>query len=196
MSVQAYPLQWPQGFPRTPRERREFGKFRTDYDAALKNVRRSLAAFAADSGKAVNDPVLSTSINPNPLAARQSNIDPGVSVWFTWDGMPVAIAVDRYSSAAANLQAIHHIIEARRTELRHGTLALVRATFTGFKALPPPPGKHWRDLLRIEGPVTKEAISAAYRERAGEAHPDRPGGSTDKMAELTAARDAALKELG
>ena len=31
--------------------------------------------------------------------------------------------------------AIHHIIEARRVELRHGTLALVRATFAGFLAL-------------------------------------------------------------
>jgi hypothetical protein len=63
-----------------------------------------------------------------------SPADPGVAVWFTWDGMQVCIAVDRYQKVASNLQAIHHIIEARRVELRHGTLALVRASFTA-KAL-------------------------------------------------------------
>ena len=53
----------------------------------------------------------------------------------------MCIPVDRYNSVEANLQAIHHIIEARRVELRHGTLALVRASFTGFKALPAPAGQ-------------------------------------------------------
>jgi hypothetical protein len=38
VSVASYPLTWPQGFPRTPRERRESGKFRTSYADALKNV--------------------------------------------------------------------------------------------------------------------------------------------------------------
>src|SRR6185436_16757922 len=99
MAVAAYPLAWPPGFPRTPRERREQGKFRTNYADALKNVQKSLHAFAVDSGKAINDPVLSTNINPNPLAKKEA-VDPGVSVWFTWDGLAVAIAVDRYGSAA------------------------------------------------------------------------------------------------
>lgn len=193
MAATAYPLTWPPGFPRTPRERRHHSKFRTNYDNALKNVRKSLVAFAQESGKQLTDPIMSSNID---LMGRLKDNDPGIAVWFTWDGMQVSIPVDRYLSPAENLQAIHHIIEARRVELRHGTLALVRATFTGFKALPAPAGKHWRDILKITGPVTKETIGAAYRERAGEAHPDKPGGSTEKMAELSAARDAALKELG
>ena len=195
MPVASYPLEWPQGFPRW-RGARETGKFRTDYAAALKNVQRSLGAFATDSGKTISDPVLSTNHNPNPLAARGALADPGVAVWFTWDGLQVAIAVDRYATISANLQAIHHILEARRVELRHGTLALVRATFTGFKALPAPKGKHWRDILQITGPATIETVGAAYRRRAGEVHPDKPGGSEDAMHELTAARSAALKEIG
>jgi hypothetical protein len=66
-------------------------------------------------------------LDPHASLGASRPSDPGVAVWFTWDGLGVCIAVDRYQTVEANLQAIHHIIEARRTELRHGTLALVRA---------------------------------------------------------------------
>jgi DnaJ-class molecular chaperone len=46
------------------------------------------------------------------------------------------------------------------------------------------------------GPVVAENIDAAYRRLSKERHPDRPGGSHDAMAELNAARDAALKDVG
>jgi hypothetical protein len=130
--------------------------------------------------------------------------DPGVSVWFTWDGMQVCIPVDRYQTVEANLQAIHHIIEARRVELRHGTLALVRATFTGFLALPAPTAKReWRDVLGLRSagypsapqPITIERINEAYRRLAKLRHADA-GGSDEAMAELNVARAEALKEIG
>lgn len=96
------------------------------------------------------------------------------------------------------LQAIHHIIEARRVELRHGTLALVRATFTGFAALPAPAAKrHWRSIL---GFATFDHVSAAiinerFKKLAKDVHPDK-GGASGEMAELNRARDEALKEIG
>jgi len=116
----------------------------------------------------------------------------GIAAWFTWDGAQMCIAVDRYQTAAANLQAIYHVLEARRVELRHGTLALVRATFQGFKALPPPP--HWSDVLGVPRTSGIGVIEAAYRDRAKVAHPDR-GGSEALMSELNTARDRAIKEL-
>lgn len=189
--TQANPLQWPPGFPRS--KSRERGQFRTDYDSALRNVVRSLTAFGNDSRKPINNPVLSTN---RDILGRNPGNDPGVAVWFVWDGMQVCIPVDRYDTPAANLQAIHHIIEARRTELRHGTLSLVRASFTGFKALPSPAGKHWRDILKLtKEPATAQIIEANYRALAKDAHPDA-GGSTDKMAELNEARATALREIG
>lgn len=184
----AYPLSWPPGFPRTAAMRRENGQFRTNYANALNNVQKSLIAFARDSGKKITDPILSSNID---LMGQVKDSDPGVAVWFTWDNIQVCIPVDRYTSAASNLQAIHHIIEARRVELRHGTLALVRATFEGFRALPAP--KHWSDVLGVARTATADQISDAYRDRARKAHPDA-GGSTAAMAELNAARDAALGE--
>lgn len=188
MSINAYPLQWPAGFPRT--KAREKGQFRTSFDAARNNVVKSLKAFAADSRKQITDPVLSTNVD---LMDRVKDNDPGVAVWFTWDGMQVCIPVDRYLNAASNLQAIHHILEARRVELRHGTLALVRATFQGFVALPAPKSP-W-EILGIPLRSTADAIDAAYREKAKTAHPDK-GGSAAAMSELNQARDDAKREIG
>ena len=196
MSVRAFPLHWPPGFPRW-KGSRSGGAFRSDFDSALRNVRKSLEAFAKDSGKAITAPVLSSNIDLNPLTENSGKrpADPGVAVWFGWDGLQVCIPVDRYDSPAANLQAIHHIIEARRTELRHGTLSLVRATFTGFQALPAPEGKHWRDILKVGDNATRDVIESQYRGLARDRHPDKPGGSTEAMAELNNARETALKEI-
>jgi hypothetical protein len=187
----AYPLQWPEGFPRS--KSRETGKFKTTLAGALKNVRTSLDLFSKDSGKRVEFIVLSSNVT---LGAERPT-DSGVAVWFTWDGLQLCIPVDRYSTPEANLQAIHHVIEARRTEMRHGTLALVRATMTGFRALPAPGGRHWRSVLDLPSDMaaTPANIETAYRRLALVRHPDRPTGSTAMMAELNAARDAALKEI-
>lgn len=191
MTVQNYPLHWPPGFPRSPR--REYGRFKTGFNSARDNVEGSLRKFAADSRKVVSNLVISS----NQTIGGATPTDAGVAVWFMWDNMQVCIPVDRYAAVAHNLQAIHHIIEARRVELRHGTLALVRATFTGFQALPAPKGKHWRDILALPSDMqgTRDEIEAAYRRLAVVRHPDK-GGSADAMAELSNARDTALREIG
>jgi DnaJ domain len=183
----AYPLTWPETMPRS--KMRERGAFKTSLAGALKNVQTSLKLFAKDSGKACSGVVISSNVS---LGAERP-ADPGVAVWFGWDGLQVCIPVDRYQTVEANLQAIHHVIEARRVELRHGTLALVRASFQGFKALPPPSGGHWSDVLGVTKMATEADIETAYRKAAKGAHPDT-GGSTDAMARLNSARQSALKD--
>lgn len=195
MTTSAYPLEWPPGFPRV--KYRERGQFKTTLPGALKNVHDSLRRFASDSGKKLEGLVISS----NYSLGVENPADPGVSVWFTWDGLQVCIPVDRYNSVAANLQAIHHVIEARRVELRHGTLALVRASFTGFAALPAPNASNrapWRAVLEFAGDArpTAEDIAARYKDLARARHPDIPGGSHEAMAQLNEARDAALREIG
>lgn len=168
-------------------------QFRTQLKGALDNVQKSVAAFARDSGKKIEGLVISS----NVTLGVERPADTGVAVWFTWDGMTVCIAVDRYSKVEDNLQAIHHVIEARRTELRHGGLNIVRAAFSGFTALPSPAGarrRPWRDVFGYSSTelVTPDLIEARYRALARERHPDT-GGSTDAMAELNRARDEALR---
>jgi len=55
--------------------------------------------------------------------------------------------------------------------------------------------KAWRDVLKIAGPATAEAIHGAHRAAAKTAHPDA-GGSAQAMAEINDARDRALREIG
>lgn len=189
MSVNSWPLSWPEGFPRA--REREKGQFRTTLAGALENVRSSLLAFGRDSGSPVAGIVLSSNVS----LGESRPADPGIAVWFTWDGEQRCIPVDRYDTPAANLQAIHHVLEARRTELRHGTLSLVRATFKGFIPALPAPGRPWREVLGLGAHPGLAAIETAYRELARARHPDA-GGSHEAMAELNAARAAALKEIG
>jgi len=188
MNATAYPLTWPQHFPRA--KYREDGRFKTQLPNAIKNVQGSLKNFASDSGKSLKNLVISS----NVTLGADTPADPGVAVWFEWDGLQVCVPVDRYYSVASNLQAIHHIIEARRVELRHGTLALVRATFTGFLALPAPTRRPWHEVLALSRDAKPEDIQAAHRRLASANHPDK-GGSTEKMAEINQARDDALREL-
>lgn len=187
-SIPAHPLTWPQHFPRAVR--REGGAFKTSLAGALNNVESSIALFGRDSGKKIENMVISS----NYSLGVSNPPDPGVAVWFTWDGLQVCIAVDRYTKIEANLQAIHHIIEARRTELRHGTLALVRATFTGFKALPAPPGSDWWDVLQCKRESSLEVVRAQFKRLASDNHPDK-GGSDEKMAAINGAWTQAQEAL-
>lgn len=85
--------------------------------------------------------------------------------------MPCTRCQGRYSSVEGNLQAIHPIIEARRVELRHGTLALVRATFQRFKALPKPAGRSWWEVLSVPQDADRQTINAAWRRLSSQHHP-------------------------
>ncbi|MDE2436470.1 MAG: hypothetical protein KGM49_09435 [Sphingomonadales bacterium] len=112
-------------------------------------------------------------------------------------GRAVDIAINhdeqaiRMHEVEHNLQAIYHILDARRTEMRHGGLHIVRQTFKGFVALPAPAGQRpWREVLDLAGPVTAAQIDAAYRDKAVTAHPDK-GGSTEVMSALNRARAEA-----
>ena len=184
MTASAYPLSWPTTFPRAAS--REKGKFQTTLAGALKNVQQSLHMFAKDSDTELQGLVISS----NVTLGVQRPEDPGVAVWFTWDKLQVCIAVDRYATVEGNLQAIHHIIEARRVELRHGTLALVRATFQGFLALPAPAGTEWWQVLGVDKSASRAAIDAAYKKQRSAKHPDKGGTAAEFDAVEQAYRKA------
>lgn len=191
--TQAYPLTWPHGIPRTEASRRQASQFKTALDPALKNVSNSLRRFGEATGKAVSGIVISTNYTLGDRTPR----DPGVAVWFVWDGRERCIAVDRYPRLEHNLQAIHHVLEARVTEARHGGLRIVQQTFTGFVALPAPDkvgDKTCWEILGVQPLAPREKIEEAHREKAKTLHPDR-GGDAVSMAELNAARDVALGQI-
>lgn len=191
--TQAYPLTWPKNWPRV--KDRKASQFKTSIERAISNVEGALKAFALDSKIKVENMLVSSNYG---LTTRNPE-DPGVAVYFTWDGLSTCIAVDRYARLEENLQAIYHCIEAERTKLRHGGLNLVRAAFRGYAALPPPSsadGRAWRTVLKVHAQCDDLThVEYAYKILAQQAHPDKPGGDAGKMAELNAAIAAARSEL-
>jgi hypothetical protein len=189
--IPPYPLQWPQGVPRTAPERRIKSPFRTNLDAAIRNVTDSLRLFQKEAGVKIQH----TQISSNVTLLDKRPHDPGAVAWFMMDGRWVAFGVDRFPTVEANVQAIHHIIEARRTELRYGGLAIVRQTFAAFAALPAPQKADWWEVLGVSKTASRAEIEAAYRSLARDRHPDR-GGTNEQMAALNEAREKALRERG
>lgn len=183
-----YPLEWPPGLPRS--QTRVKSAFRVSRAQALVDLEDALRLFGQDTGRKVSGVVISS----NVTLGREKPSDPGIAVYFEWDGAVRCIAVDRYQTPVENIRAIYHILEARRAEMRHGGLAIVRASFKGFLALPP--ADSWRDVLGVPAGADLDAAEAAYRAAARSAHPDKPGGSSDAMARLNAAIASARRELG
>lgn len=195
----AYPLQWPDGMPRT--KARVGSQFKSTLNAAIDNVMTSLRAFGRDSGQSIKADTIV--ISSNYSLGVSNPADPGVAVFFEWDGAQRCIAVDRYQKLADNLQAIHKVLEARRVEVRHGGISIVRQTFRGFMALPNPDKADWRKLFgfRPDQIVTPTMIDAAWRDLARNKHPDtgRTADERDElareMATINTARDAAKAEV-
>jgi hypothetical protein len=188
--TQAYPLHWPLGFVRTKSPGNS--QFRTSYDSAMANVTDSLRRFSRESGKDIVNLIVSS----NVTMMKDSPTDGGVAVYFRWDNMDCCIAVDRYRLPRENLQAIHHVIEAERTKLRHGGLNIVRTSFRGFAALPPPKGPDgqlmapWWDQLALPEGATLEQAEDAYRRMVKEHHPDRGGDAAKFNLATNAIRQA------
>ena len=192
--TQAYPLHWPLGFPRTASPRQSL--FKTSLASAAANVTDALRSFAKDSGKDIVNLIISS----NTTLMSESPKDGGVAVYFRWDNMDCCIAVDRYRWPRENLQAIMHIVEAERTKLRHGGLNIVRASFRGFTALPPPVGpdgqlpKPWWSQLGFNDTPTLVEAETRYRELVKSEHPDR-GGNAGKFNAIADAIRQAREEL-
>jgi hypothetical protein len=186
--VAAYPLAWPYGFP--VYKSRENSKFQTTLTKALGNVQDELERFAKDSGKKISDLVISS--NYNLSTPRPEN--PGVAVYFTWDGERTCIPVDKYNCVEDNLQAIYHILNAKRTQLRHGGLNMVKAEFRWHLALPAPKADSWRETLDYYG-HSLDVCKEVYRKAISAAHPDRQGGSDALAAKVNNAWAQAQIEL-
>ena len=212
----AYPLDWPPGWPRARSRTRspfrvKIGEWQQGFltiaqgrDRLLAELERLGAHYA----------VISTNVQVTlaglPKGDAANPPDPGAAVYFALKGKPHVLACDKWDRVACNLAAIAKHIEALRGIDRWGVGSIERA-FAGFAQLPPPgtagaaeTKRPWRELLEVpcppnpDGPTREAFLLLAerrYKELARKAHPDA-GGSTEAMAELTAAIDEARAELG
>ena len=201
MMFEAYPLQWPNGRPRTEAYNREDANFSVTLGRARDNVVREVTLLCG--GRYASDPqiVISTNLalrrDGLPLANQRQPDDVGVAVYFVYKKRQMSFACDRWRKIEHNMQAIAKTIEALRGIARWGTGDMLEAAFTGFAALAAPCAeKTWREVLGVAAHERDiDAVRAAFRRQAAEHHPDR-GGSLERMAAVNAAWQQAKAELG
>lgn len=202
MNEQRYPLEWPPGWPRTKFDDRESdARFSGSTYGGLSVERTRNQLFQELNLLGASDVVLSTNLalrrDGMPIAEVRRLEDPGVAAYFTLSKRRLVMATDRFVSVAGNMRSIALAIAGMRQLQRHGGGPMMDRAMSGFVALPAPGARrHWRVVLAIPSGqrIDRDAIELQFRMLAKVHHPDR-GGSTETMAELTAARAEALKEI-
>jgi len=185
----AFPLAWPNGWPKTEDYKKQDGSFKTETPRALANLKRELDLMRA------KNLVLSS----NYTLGVENPKDSGVVAYFEWEQTQMAIPCDRYRRIAHNIQAIALTIEAMRGIERWGAKHMIKAMFSGFKQIGM--GQHheepllkWWEILKCPHESNGATITEAYRRRIKEVHPDK-GGTQEEFINVQAAYDH-VKSLG
>ena len=203
MHVEAYPLNWPIGWPRC--ETPERSRYKVGYKTAYGDLTRELHRMGAVDITISSNVPLRLDGQPYADFTRRRMDDAGVAVYFTLDGKPQVVACDSWDLAKDNIRACGLTVEALRAIQRAGASELLERAFSGFKALPaagesspvvlegPPP---WQFVLQVPESCTSLGIAReAYRNLAAVHHPDA-GGTDAEMAIINRAWEQAQAELG
>ncbi|MGN6478311.1 MAG: hypothetical protein ACTHKV_13885, partial [Flavipsychrobacter sp.] len=173
--IEAYPLHWPMAYTRTPAYKRKNSQFKNTLGAArdfLKSEVRKLGA---------TNLIISTNIptkqNGDLYAdySRYKLDDPGVAIYFNYNGKEVALCCDQYGRVWENIQALAKAIEAIRGLERWGVSDFLDRAFTGFQQLPESTtGEQniWEVLGLDSKPESSIVVHQAYKSKAKTVHPD------------------------
>lgn len=188
--TEAYPLQWPNGRPRTQwPDRSRFG------ERTIDQVTKMLLTEINRLGATL--PVISTNLRLRndglPYSKQAQPADKGVAVYFFYKKRDMCFACDRWDRIEDNIYAITMTIEALRGIERWGSGSMVEQAFTGFTSLPAP--EHWSEILGIKPDATLPEIRAAFAAKAKKHHPD-VGGSVADFHKLSEAYNKAVEAKG
>lgn len=210
MTIEAYPLTWPDGWRRTPAHQRasgRFGKGETRRISETYSYRSKVQLTVAQGLQRVldelgrmgvrrEDVIISTNVVTRldglPRSGQRMPDDPGAAVYWhdRVSRQRRCMAIDRYTKVQDNLAAIAATLEAMRAIERHGGAEILDRAFTGFTALPAPE-QPWQ-VLGVPMSASRADIEVAYRRLAMQHHPDR-GGDAAAMARVNSARDAMIE---
>lgn len=192
--IEAFPLQWPAGYPRTKFPSR--ARFQARFGQSVVGILHEIRLLGGTL------PIISTNVplrrDGLPYSGQAEPHDSGAAIYFTWKKRQVVLACDRWDWVTDNLRAVEKAIEAMRGLDRWGVSDMLDRAFAGFAALPAPESeskKQWTEILGVDPRDSLEVIETMYRSKAKRAHPDA-GGSVIAMAALNAAIEEARKAKG
>ncbi len=190
--IDAYPLTWPVGWPRTADHHRKLAQFA---DRSLASA-REIVLDELRLLKARN-PILSTNVilrrDGFPRSGQRNPNDPGVAVYFALGDQPKVLACDKWTLVEDNLWAIAKHVGAIRGQQRWG-VGTVDQAFMGYDALPAPASAWW-EVLEVAQDAGAEAVREAYRRLAKRYHPDA-GGSSEAFLRIQKAYERFRDESG
>lgn len=215
MTHQAYPLSWPNGWPRTPPASRKpspffssshNGTYRHSSELTITEATKRLYAELERLRVRDADIIVSSNVelrlDGRPRSDQRQQQDPGVAVYFKLKGKDRVMACDRWRTVSGNIAAIAKHIEAIRGIDRWG-VGNIEQAFAGYTAIAPPmqPKRAWRQVLQAGIDIettrngwTLQLAEAAYRRLIAARHPDK-GGTHEEAAELNHAITEAREEL-
>lgn len=210
--IEAFPLQWPEGFSRTkPPER---SKLRSKVwssegyhtiltiSSAMQEIEEAARLLIGRKTWEVlkeNECIISTNMrrrkNDGGIYANEKEPDDsGVAVYFMYEGQMRSIACDKWLTVKENMHAIAKTIEAMRGIDRWGASDMLNRMFTGFIGIPEDAGLSWPSILGVSPGAPAAQITKAYREKLKRVHPDT-GGSEEETVILNEAYNRALTEI-
>jgi hypothetical protein len=191
----AYPLQWPSGWDRTPPHKRGDSNYKVGEAQARDEMYEAIRKL----GGAV--PIVSSNLRVRrdgvPYTDQGLPGDPGVAVYWVRQGRQEVMACDRWRQPRENVRAIYHAIEALRAMERSGATQVMERAFSAFQLPEEASLKHWRSVFDLEpsfhpSPRHLRAIAKALMAKY---HPDKPGGDIEKFREVEKALDEAIRDV-
>jgi hypothetical protein len=200
----AFPLQWPDGWARTPLSQRRRAPYKLTPDRATSELIHSLKLLGVVGGSIIVSTNIPVRKDGLPYATFREPDDQGVAVyWNTRAHGERVMACDKWLRVHENIRAIGLAVEGLRAIDRAGASQILERAYSAFGALPPAadvtPVRPWWEVLGLPHEAVKlldlTMCEARYRESARKAHPDA-GGSDAAMAELNRAREEMRRHFG
>lgn len=192
--MNAYPLSWPVGWPRTQHPTASQFDSKRNVGAAYDEVVHQLEMLGARN--IVISANLRLRLDGIAIANQSQPDDRGVAVYFKLSGQSRVLACDKWTRVQDNLWSIAKHIDAMRGQQRWG-VGTVEQAFAGYAALPEPAkGEPWHEVFGLWPSAPVEAVRDAYRAALQVTHPDKPTGNRAAFDRIQRAWEAFGRERG
>lgn len=190
--MNAYPLSWPVGWPRTKIPVASQFDSKRNVGAAYDEAIHQLEMLGAR--EIVVSANLRLRLDGIAIANQSQPDDRGVAVYFKLSGQSRVLACDKWTRVQDNLWSIAKHIDAMRGQQRWG-VGTVEQAFAGYAALPEPTDERWWTVFNLSHDAPTHLVRGAYHTYLKQAHPDT-GGTREAFDRVQKAWEAFSRERG